>query len=100
MHLINMNLTFVTSHCINNTVCFHGHPVVTSPENLFRHCMPICMNTKRTFMNFFDELVCFVSIHASEQDQIKIPLVQHPTTQEKVSKQLPQRPLISDRCPF
>src|ERR1043165_4272937 len=100
MHLISVNLTLVTSHRINNTVCFHGHPVITIPENLLRHFMPICVNTKRTFMNFFDELICFVSIHASEQDQIKISLVQHPTTQEEVGRQLPQSLLISDRCPF
>src|ERR1043165_1912444 len=100
MHLISVNLTLVTSQCINNTVCFHGHPVITSPENLLCHCMPICVNTKRTFMNFNNELICFVSIHASEQDQIKISLVQHPTTQEKVGRQLPQSLLISNRCPF
>src|ERR1051325_4466624 len=100
MHLISVNLTLVTSHCINNTVCFHGHPVITSPENLLRHCMPICVNTKKTFMNFFDELIYFVSIHTSEQGQIKILLVQHPTTQEKVGRQLPQSLLINDRCPF
>src|ERR1051325_11471818 len=100
MHLISVNLTLVTSHCIDNTVCFHSHPVITSPEDLFRHCMPICVNTKRTFMNFNNELICFVSIHASEQDQIKISLVQHPTTQEKVGRQLPQSLLISDRCSF
>src|ERR1051325_4943615 len=100
MHLISVNLTLVTSHCIDNTVCFHGHPVITSPEDLFRHCMPICVNTKRTFMNFINELICFVSVHASEQDQIKISLVQHPTTQEKVGRQLPQSLLISNRGPF
>src|ERR1043165_8383973 len=100
MHLINVNLALVTSHRINNTVCFHGHPIVTSPEDLLCHCMSIRVNTKRTFMNFFDELICFVAIHASEQDQIEIPLVQHPTTQEKVGRQLPQSLLISNRCPF
>src|ERR1051325_10811839 len=100
MHLISVNLTLVTSHCIDNTVGLHGHPVITSHEDLFRHCMPICVNTKRTFMNFYNELICFVSIHASEQDQIKISLVQHPTTQEKVGRQLPQSFLISNRCPF
>src|ERR1051325_10840160 len=100
MHLISMNLTLVASHYIDNTVCFHGHPVITSPENLLHHCMPVRVNTKRTFMNFFDELICFVSIHASEQDQIKIPLVRHPITQEKVGRQLSQSLLISDRCPF
>src|ERR1051325_11426146 len=100
MHLIGVNLTLVTSHRINNTVRFHGHPIITSPEDLLCHSMSICVNTKRTFMNFFDELICFVSIHASEQDQIKIPLIQHSTTQEKVSRQLPESLLISDRCPF
>src|ERR1044072_6040431 len=98
MHLISVNLTLVTFHRINNTVHFHGHPIVTSPENLFCHSMSICVNTKRTFMNFFDELTCFVSIHASEQDQIEISLVQHPTIQEKVGRQPPQSLIISNTC--
>src|ERR1044072_577547 len=100
MHLISVNLTFVTFHRIDHTVCFHGHPIVTSPEDLLCHSMSICVNTERTFMNFFDELICFVSIHASEKNEIKIPLVQYPTTQEKVGRQLPQSLLISNRCPF
>src|ERR1044072_8675359 len=100
MHLISVNLTLVTFHRINNTVCFHGHPIVTSPEDLLCHSVSICVNTERTFMNFLDELIVFVSIHASEQDQIKIPLIQHSTTQEKVGRQLPQSLLIRNRCPF
>src|ERR1051325_6915733 len=55
------------------------------------------MRPKGTFMNFFYNLICFVSIHASEQNRVIVPFVQHTPIEEKLSRVLAQGLLINDR---
>src|ERR1051325_3525634 len=54
------------------------------------------MRPKGTFMNFFYNLICFVSIHASEQNRVIVPFVQHTPIEEKLSRVLAQGLLIND----
>lgn len=63
---ICIDLTFVTPLDVLEAISFHSQPVIGSSEDFLGHCMSIGMGAERTFMNFLDEHVCFLSIQASE----------------------------------
>src|SRR4051812_16784480 len=99
MNLVSIHLTLVTLLYKLVAIRFHCQPIVTCSKHLFSHRMSIGMSTKRTFMNFMHQHVCFVSIHASEQDHVIIPFIQNISIDEETASQSPQSFLVFIRCP-
>src|ERR1044072_8114582 len=96
MHLISVNLTFVTGSSMVVAVILHGGPIIACSQDLLGHGVSTRMRPEGTFMNFFYNLICFVSIHASEQNRVIVPFVQHTPIEEKLSRVLAQGLLIND----
>src|SRR3954469_23624119 len=90
MNLVSIHLTLVTLLYKFVAIRFHCQPIVTCSKHLFSHRMSIGMGTKRTFMNFMYQHVCFVSIHASEQNHVIIPFKQNISIDEETASQSPQ----------
>src|ERR1051325_4368432 len=100
MHLIDVDLTFVTVSGMVVAVILHGGPIILRSQDLLGHGVPTRMRPERTFMNFFYNLICFVFIHASEQNRVIVPFVQHTPIEEKFSRVLAQSLLINDGSIF
>src|ERR1044072_6413432 len=96
MHLVSVDLTFVTCFSMVVAVVLHGGPIIACSQDLLGHGVSARMRPKGTFMNFFYNLICFVSIHTSEQNRVIVPFVQHTPIEEKLSRVLAQGLLIND----
>ena len=96
MHFVSINLTFVTNSRVIVTIVFHCRPIITRSQDFLGHVIPIGMHPEGTFMDLFYDLVCFVSIHASEQNKVIVPLVQNTIVEEKLGCIFSQSLLISN----
>src|ERR1044072_36804 len=100
MHLISVDLTFVTCPGMVVAIILDGKPIVTGSQDFLSHGVPTRMRPEGTFMNFFYDLICFVSIHASEQNRVIVSFVQNTLIEEKFSRVLAQSLLINDGSIF
>lgn len=69
-------------------------PIISGLENFLSHSKPLSMYNFVAFMDAPYDRACFVSIHASEQHEIIIPLVQNIPIQEKLRREPFQHFLI------
>src|SRR4030042_6772623 len=60
--------------------------------------MPTGMSSERTFMYFAHQQLCFVFVHTSEQDCIKISFVKYVLIEEELTSQSSESFLVSVRC--
>jgi len=94
MNPISIDLTFVTLVCMLVTVSFHRHLIITSPQHLPGHCVPLSVSSKGAFVDLVHQQICFSFIHASEQNHVEVSLIQHITIQEKIARQSSQSLLV------
>lgn len=98
MDLVTKYLTFVTSLDKVVTIDLHGCPIITSPKDLFGHGRAFSMYTFTTLIDGPYDRAFFVSINASEQHRIIIPLLHHIPIQEELSTKYSQILIITDGC--
>lgn len=79
MHFNSINMTFVALLDRSKVVRFHSQPVIIGFVDFLYYCMPNGMGAKRSFVNFFDEHVFLVYIHAYEHNHVMISFVEHLT---------------------
>lgn len=94
MNFICIDLTFVALLEVFETIGFHSQPIVPCSENFIGHYISIGMGFKRSLMDFLDEHVYFVSIHASKHNHVVIYLVEYITIEEEIGGQPPKGFLI------
>ena len=85
MHLINIDLTSVTSPQMLITVCLHGGPIVSCP--LFSPLVPTRMGSEGTFMQISHNLFRLTLVYTPMQGRIMIALVEDFVTEEELGRE-------------
>lgn len=75
MAFVSIDLTFMTHLDVAVAINLHGHRIVTDPQAFLHHGVSTGMCPKGAFMYFHYNLVFFLLVQTSKQNQIIIPFV-------------------------
>ena len=84
VHFIGINLTLVTNSGVIITIVFHYRPIMNCSQDFLVHGMTTGMHSEGTFMDIFYDLICFMSIHAYEQNKVIVSLCCTPIFAPKI----------------
>ena len=92
--IVRERLTLVAFPYMDAKITFHGEPVITCPQDLPGHSMPVGVCSKRALMDFLDHVICLLGIHTSQECHVVISLIQCASAHEETGCQPPQCPFI------